>query len=297
MAILNDIRKHGIFLIIIIALALFSFVLSGVIGNGNSTPKGESTVATINGVDLPREQFMKKVESIQRNLGPNSQTNQAMNIVWDRELRRVILSEQYESLGLTAEKEQINNSLRIALANNPTFQDEFGLFNELKLQEYLANVKNAADNGNPQAYNAWLDFEANTENAVLESTYFNMIKGGLITTLADGEQEYHYENDNMDIEFMQIPYTNILDKDVVITDAEIESYIKSNPKDFEVDPQVDIQYVTFMEDPSTEDNENAKEDISKLINDFETTTTIPEFVNTNSDVSYTDRWFLKKPTP
>ena len=32
MAILNDIRKHGIFLIIIIALALFSFVLSGVIG-------------------------------------------------------------------------------------------------------------------------------------------------------------------------------------------------------------------------------------------------------------------------
>ena len=297
MAILNDIRKHGIFLIIIIALALFSFVLSGVIGNGNSTPKGESTVATINGVDLPREQFMKKVESIQRNLGPNSQTNQAMNIVWDRELRRVILSEQYESLGLTAEKEQINNSLRIALANNPTFQDEFGLFNELKLQEYLANVKNAADNGNPQAYNAWLDFEANTENAVLESTYFNMIKGGLITTLADGEQEYHYENDNMDIEFMQIPYTNILDKDVVITDAEIESYIKSNPKDFEVDPQVDIQYVTFMEDPSTEDNENAKEDISKLINDFETTTTIPEFVNTNSDVSYTDRWFLKNQLP
>ena len=55
---------------------------------------------------------MKKVETIQRNLGPNSQTNQAMNIVWDRELRRVIFSEQYESLGLTAEKEQINNSLR-----------------------------------------------------------------------------------------------------------------------------------------------------------------------------------------
>ena len=241
MAILNDIRKHGIFLIIIIALALFSFVLSGVIGNGNSTPKGESTVATINGVDLSREQFMKKVETIQRNLGPNSQTNQAMNIVWDRELRRVIFSEQYESLGLTAEKEQINNSLRTSLANNPTFQDEFGLFNELKLQEYLANVKNAADNGNPQAYNAWLDFESDTESSVLESTYFNMIKGGLVTTLVEGEQEYHYQNDNMDLQYMQIPYTNILDTDVVITDAEIETYVKANSKDYEVDPQVDIQ--------------------------------------------------------
>ena len=276
MAILNDIRKHGIFLIIIIALALFSFVLSGVIGNGNSTPKGESTVATINGVDLSREQFMKKVETIQRNLGPNSQTNQAMNIVWDRELRRVIFSEQYESLGLTAEKEQINNSLRTSLANNPTFQDEFGLFNELKLQEYLANVKNAADNGNPQAYNAWLDFESDTESSVLESTYFSMIKGGLITTLVEGEQEYHYQNDNMDLQFMQIPYTNIADADVVITDADIETYVKANSKDYEVAPQVDIQYVTFNEDPSTDDNENAKADISKLSSDFETTTDIAE---------------------
>jgi peptidylprolyl isomerase/peptidyl-prolyl cis-trans isomerase D len=297
MAILNDIRKHGIFLIIIIALALFSFVLSGVIGNGNSTPKGESIVGTINGVDLPREQFMKKVENIQRNLGPNSPTNQAMNIVWDREIRRVLLSEQYESLGLTAEKEQINNSLRTSLANNPTFQDEFGLFNELKLQEYLANVKNAADNGNPQAYNAWLDFEADTENSVLENTYFNMIKGGLITTLVEGKQEYQYQNNNIDIEFMQIPFENIADADVVITDTEIEAYVKANSEDYEVDSQVDIQYVTFNEDPSTDDNEKAKVAITELTNDFETTTNIAEYVNLNSDVTYTDSWFLKNQLP
>jgi peptidylprolyl isomerase/peptidyl-prolyl cis-trans isomerase D len=297
MAILNDIRKHGIFLIIIIALALFSFVLSGVIGNGNSTPKGESIVGTINGVDLPREQFMKKVENIQRNLGPNSPTNQAMNIVWDREIRRVLLSEQYESLGLTAEKEQINNSLRTSLANNPTFQDEFGLFNELKLQEYLANVKNAADNGNPQAYNAWLDFEADTENSVLENTYFNMIKGGLITTLVEGKQEYQYQNNNIDIEFMQIPFENIADADVVIIDTEIEAYVKANSEDYEVDSQVDIQYVTFNEDPSTDDNEKAKVAITELTNDFETTTNIAEYVNLNSDVTYTDSWFLKNQLP
>jgi len=297
MAILNDIRKHGIFLIIIIALALFSFVLSGVIGNGNSTPKGESIVGTINGVDLPREQFMKKVENIQRNLGPNSPTNQAMNIVWDREIRRVLLSEQYESLGLTAEKEQINNSLRTSLANNPTFQDEFGLFNELKLQEYLANVKNAADNGNPQAYNAWLDFEADTENSVLENTYFNMIKGGLTTTLVEGKQEYQYQNNNIDIEFMQIPFENIADADVVITDTEIEAYVKANSEDYQVDSQVDIQYVSFNEDPSTDDNEKAKLAISELTNDFETTTNIAEYVNLNSDVTYTDSWFLKNQLP
>ena len=193
MAVLNNIRKHGIFLIIIIALALFSFVLSGVIGNGNTPTKGESIVATINGVDLPREDFMKKVETVQRSLGPNSPTNQAMNIVWDRELKRVILEEQYESLGLTAEIAQISNSLKTALAANPAFQNELGAFSDLKMQEYIASIKAAAETGNTQAYSAWLDFENNTVNNILENNYFNLVKGGLITTLADAKQEYHFQ--------------------------------------------------------------------------------------------------------
>ena len=297
MAILNNIRKHGIFLIIIIALALFSFVLSGVIGNGNTAPKGESTVATINGVDLPREDFMKKVEAVQRSLGPNSPTNQSMNIVWDRELRRVILEEQYDALGLTAERAQISNSLRTALSANPAFQNELGEFSEAKMQEYIASVKAAADTGNSQAYASWLDYEKSITNSVLENNYFNMVKGGLITTLEEGKSEYHFQNDAIDIEFVQVPFTKIADEDVPVTDAEIEAYVRAHSKDYEVDPQVDIKYVSFLENPSQEDSDNAKTDISKLVNDFATTTDIPEFVNANSDISYTDRWFLERDLP
>ncbi len=297
MAVLNNIRKHGIFLIIIIALALFSFVLSGVIGDGNTPTKGESTVATINGVDLLREDFMKKVEAVQRTMGPNSPTNQAMNIVWDRELRRVVLEEQYESLGLTAEKAQISNSLKITLATNPAFQNEIGEFSELKMQEYIASVKAAAETGNTQAYSAWLDYENSTVNTLLENNYFNLIKGGLITTLAEGKQEYHFQNDNIDIEFLQIPYTKIADEDVTVTDKEIETYIRANSKDYEVDPQVDIQYVSFLENPSEEDNNNTKADISKLITDFAATDDITEFVNINSEITYSDRWYLKNDLP
>lgn len=297
MAVLNNIRKHGIFLIIIIALALFSFVLSGVIGNGNTVTKGESIVATINGVELPREDFMKKVEVVQRSLGPNAPTNQAMNIVWDRELRRVILDEQYESLGLSAEKAQISNSLKTALASNPAFQNELGAFSDLKMQEYIASIKAAAKTGNTQAYSAWLDFENSTVNTILEKNYFNLINGGLTTTLAEGKQEYHFQNDNIDIEFLEIPYAKIADADVVVTDKEIETYVRAHSKDYEVAPQVDIQYVSFLENPSEEDNEITKIEISKLLPDFATTDDISEFVNANSDVTYSDRWYLKNDLP
>jgi peptidylprolyl isomerase/peptidyl-prolyl cis-trans isomerase D len=96
---------------------------------------------------------------------------------------------------------------------------------------------------------------------------------------------------------MQIPFENIADADVVIIDTEIEAYVKANSEDYEVDSQVDIQYVTFNEDPSTDDNEKAKVAISELTNDFETTTNITEYVNLNSDVTYTDSWFLKNQLP
>jgi len=297
MAILNDIRKHGIFLIIIIALALFAFVLSGVIGNGNNSPKGETVVATINGVDLPREEFMKKVETRQRNLGGNVATNQAMNAVWQQELRRVLLEEQYEALGLTAEKAQINDALSKALANNPTFQNELGLFSQAEVQKYIANIKATADAGNPTAYLAWLDFEESIVSSVLETNYFNLVKGGLITTLSEGELDYRFQNDNINIEFVQVPYTKIADEDITVSDAEIEAYVRAHSKDYEVEPQVDIQYVSFSEAPSVEDVEAAKTEISSLTNDFANATNIEEYVNANSEMTHIDRWFLKNNLP
>ena len=297
MAILNSIRKRGIFLIVIIAMALFAFVLSGVFGNGSNTPKGESNIATVNGVDITREEFMQKVEVVQRSIGPSNGTNQAMNIVWERELRRVLLEEQYLALGLSAERAQISDALSVSLANNPTFQNEVGLFDEGRMQEYIAAAKASSDAGDRQAYQAWLDFEKSTANTILEKNYFNLVRGGLITTLAEGEQEYHFQNDKINIEFVQIPYTKIADEDVQVTEGEIESYIRAHSKDFEVDPQVDIQYVSYNENPSSEDVEAAKEDISKLLNDFATTSDNVEFVNANSEISYTDRWYLKSDIP
>lgn len=307
MAILNNIRKRGIFLVVIIALALFSFVLSGVIGNGSSSLKGETNIATVNGVDITREDFMKKVETTQRSLGSNSPTTQAMNIVWQRELRRVLLEEQYGALGLTVESAQINNALSINLANNTAFQNESGLFDEGIMQEYIASAKAAAESGNPQVYQSWLDFERSTASTVLETAYFSLVKGGLITTFLDGEQEYHFQSDKINLEYLQIPYSKIADEDVPVTNSEIEKYIKSHSTNFEVDPKVDIQYVSYSEDPSADDYELAKTEIAALLVDktvagetipgFANTTKSVEFANANSDLGYIDVWWFKNTLP
>jgi len=304
MAILNNIRKRGVFLIIIIALALFSFILADVIRNGGfASEKSQTTVAVVNGEEIGREAFMQQVETTQRSLGPNGTTGQAMNRVWDNEIRNILLSQEFEKLGLSAEKSQINNALRLNLATNQTFLNDAGVFDEGKLQEYIASVRAS----NPTAYQQWLDFEKSTEQGVLQNSYYTMIKGGLRSTVAEGELEYRFENDKVNFQYVQIPYSKIADEDVPVSDDEIRSYVKGHADEFEVDPKVDIQYVSFMEAPSEEDIQDAKNNVLALLEDrFEFNDTIPgfarvsdnvEFVNANSDVPFVDQWMFKKDLP
>ena len=310
MAILNSIRKRGVFLIIIIALALFSFILADVIRNGGfSSEKSLTTVATINGETLTRDIFMKQVELTQRNLGENGTTAQAMNMVWDRELRNVLQQQQYDALGLTAQKEQLEESLRMGLASNPTFQDADGVFSALKVQEYIANVKAT----NPTAYQQWLDYENNLKSGALQTTYYNMIKACMRSTLSEGEQEYRYQNDKINMQYVYVPYTSITDTDVSVTDSEIEAYIRNNAADYEQTPQVDVQFVSFSEAPSDADIADAETTITSLLKDrevynsninatetlkgLENTQDYQNFINDNSDVPFQDRYFFKSDIP
>ncbi|QAA82781.1 peptidylprolyl isomerase [Aequorivita sp. H23M31] len=309
MAILNSIRKRGIFLILIIALALFAFILSDVLTKGSRGPKGQDNIATINGTDIPRQSFMEEVEMTQRNYGPNATTGQVMNMVWEQELRRVILDEQIEKAGITVEKAQLDNALKSQLANNPTFLNDAGQVDEGKIQEYIASIKSSS----PQMYQQWIKFEEGISQSVMQNTYFNLIKGGIRSTVAEGEQEYHFQNDNINFQYVVVPYSSIEDKDITVSDSEIEKYVSAHKNDYQTDAKADIQYVLFSETPSETDIEANKEEIAGFLNNrvefnnqtktndtipgFKNTADYEEFVNANSDVPYADEWLFKNELP
>ena len=288
MAVLNSIRKRGVFLILIIALALFSFILSDIINKGSSAASVQNVVATVNGTDILREEFMTQVDEYQRNLGPNAAPSQAMNLVWDRQLKALLYDQQVKALGVTISEEQLNDQLRMTLANNPTFQDENGVYSDARLLEYMSAIQN-----NAQARQQWDTFLKGVRESLGQSTYANLVASGMEVTMADGEQLYRFENDKIDIEYMQVPYSSIPDEDVVVSENEIKAYIKENAKDFEVEPMVDLEYVIFEESASQQDIDVQKEDMSALIEEFETAEDVAFFVNDNSDENFSDQWVRK----
>ena len=318
MAVLNKIRQRSIFLIIIIALALFSFIIGDIFQNLGSSSKSQTVVATINGEDIERDAFMNQVENIQRQSGGSVTNTQAMNRVWDQEVRNKVMQTQYDALGISIERDYMRQLLKQNLGTFDEFKNEAGLFDEDKLNEFIANLKAIAPesttlNGNPVNYKAWTDFEQSISQTGVQQTYFNLVKAGVVGTLTEGELEYQLENDKVDLKYVQIPYSSIPDSVVTVKKSDITNYIKKFPKKYKVEASRNLVYVQFKETASLEDEQTIKANLAGLIEDkvefneaakanetvvgFKNTSDPKAFVNANSSSKFNDDFVFESKLP
>ncbi|MEO2063172.1 MAG: peptidylprolyl isomerase [Christiangramia sp.] len=303
MAVLNKIRQRSVFLIIIIALALFSFVLADVIRNGGlSSGNSQNVIATVNGKDIDRQEFAQQVENFERNMGGNMSTTQAVNRIWDERLRQVIIEEQIEELGIRAGDGQVTNLVRTQMANNPNFLNEAGMFDENRLREYVANLKASS----PQAYEQWVQFTDNLRETAKINNYYTMVGAGIGATEKEGELAYQFQNNNVNLKYVQIPYDKIPHSEAQVSKSEISDYIKSHPEEFKKEASRSIQYVVFDEAASNDDKTESQDALKKLrgerveynaaisANDtlpgFDNADDYEDFVNNNSDLPFEGRY-------
>lgn len=308
MAVLNKIRNRSGVLIVVIALALFSFIMMDVIQSGGFSTNRGDTIAKVNGKDIPRDEFMNRVEAFRQNMGQTS-TADAVEIVWQDELKSILYNEQYEKLGLSAERNMINDMMRNMLEDNPSFQNEFGQYDQRRVQEYVASIREFS----PQEYYNWNAFVDEISQVAKQERYNKLVKGGLITTIAEGKELYKQENDKVNLQFAYVPYSSINDGEVTISENDIKSYIQKHASQFQIEPQVSLRYVTFEEKASKSDEEQIKADLAEMLNErieynaviqandtlpgFRETTDNAEFVNANSVAPYQDIWYFKKDLP
>ena len=141
MAVLNKIRQRSIFLIIIIASGVVFIHHWRYISKLRFFRKSQTVVATINGEDIERDAFMNQVENIQRQSGGSVSNTQAMNRVWDQEVRNKVMQTQYDAVGISIERDYMRQLLKQNLGTFEEFKNEAGLFDEDKLNEFIANLK------------------------------------------------------------------------------------------------------------------------------------------------------------
>lgn len=310
MAILGNIRKRTTVLILIIGLALFAFVISGIFTADGGGAKIGSSVAEINGEDLSIDEFRQKVEQASRRYGANFSSTQLVNTVYDQEVRSALLNQQFEDLGIDIESDQIVEFVKTSgYAQIPDFQDENGIFNAEIFKSSIADWKV----NDPLRYDAWLQDEKNIMQAAKEQLYFNLVKAGAGATLNEGEFDYNLTNNKVDVQYVRVPYTSIADSTIKVSKQEIEAYVKEHKEDFKQDKSRDVRFVFFEEKPSLEDETAVKDGMAALLDDsveyneatdqndtiagFRNATDLGAFLDRNSDSKYDTIFRAKKELP
>jgi peptidylprolyl isomerase/peptidyl-prolyl cis-trans isomerase D len=316
MAILSKIRDRSMFLILIVGLALFAFVLDpSSIQKFFSSDKVNS-VGQINGEVIDRDEFAQQVENYRSQSNGRATQMQAVNAVWNSIVGEKVYKQQLEKAGIVVGEKDIWEAM-IALPeiqNSPLFKNEINLFDEEKLKEYIANMKDEADAGNSQAWMNWLATEKSIKQNLERQAYSSLVTAGLGASLAEGKRDYLFDNTKMNAKYVFVPYTTIPDSISLVSKSEIQNYLKENSKRFKPQATRSLNYVKFDIVPSETDDAAVKLLVESFINDREeysnaakNTVTIPglknatdyeAFLNDNqSDLSLDNGYKFKNQLP
>ena len=297
MAILGQIRKRSIFLIIVIGMALFAFVISGVF-TSNGGFSSNQPVGEINGEEIDYEMFNLMVEQAQTVYGLN--TTQAVNVAWDQGIKNQALNQELDKLGIDAGKNQLELILSRdeSIIQNPLFQNEIGLFDFNKFSTYISQLKTS----NPSVYNSWKIQEENIISLAKQNIYFDLIKSSVMFTNVESKIQYHLENDKVNIQYLRIPYDSVPDSIINIKDSEILSYIKKHRDKYEIEESKEIEYIFIPDVASALDEDNIRINLEQLrsgfnqlnrvtnstefIEGFDTVKNYSEFIDIYSEVSW-----------
>ena len=298
MAVLGKIRQRSIFLILVIGMALFAFVISGVFDGSSSNAGPTDPIAVVNDEEIDVTFFRQMVEQTER--AYNYSTLQSVNLVWNQALRNTIFDQEFEKLGIDAGKDQLEQIISSdeAVINNPNFQNEAGFFDFGIFTDYIAQMRVQE----PAAYENWKAQEQSIIGVAKQRIYLELIKASGGMTEAEAKALYHFENDNINIEYVQVPFDIIPDSLVTVTDAEVKQYIKNHEQEYERAASRNLQYVSFNEAPTEDDlaairlrleglkdERIAYNDVSKLtdtIEGFRMTKNIIDFVDRYSEIPF-----------
>src|SRR5210317_1223454 len=264
MAVLDKIRQRTTVLIIIIGMALFAFVISGIFTkNGVSQ---ETVIGEINGEEVSITEFRQRLEAAAEQ-SKTSTTMQLVDQVWNSAVRTKLLEQEFESLGISVEGDQILNFIKNipVYAQTELFQDENGVFSN---EKFIAAVADWKVN-NPRQYQLWLQDELAISFNAKEQTFNNLILAGVKASELEGKYNYKAANDKVSISFVKLAYTSIPDSLVTVSESEVKAYINDHKEEFKQSPARDLRLVYFPEVASAEDEKAIEAEITALLEDSE----------------------------
>ncbi|MGY5355956.1 peptidylprolyl isomerase [Wenyingzhuangia sp. IMCC45467] len=273
MAILSKIRDRSGFLIIVIGLAMFSFVVSPKNIIDFFSSNNADVIGKVNDTDISNREFVTRVENYKAQ-NRNASAYGALtveNMVWDQMVREKIYETKLAQAGVVIGEGEIWQAIISSneVVNSPQFKDKDGNFNEDLLKAYIAGLDADTSEQGKQYLQGWLSYEKAIKQNLLTQAYNSLVNVGVGVTEAEAVNDYVLNNTSVSADYVYLPFSSIANTDVKVSKDDVADYINEHASLYQTEATRGLKLVKFSFTASPEDEEEIKHSLATLIEDKE----------------------------
>lgn len=284
MALIGEIRKNSWLLIFLIGLGLASFILMDMFSGNKSVFGSQGTsMGSVAGTSVDWNEFARAENALYRNSGGDVLARR--NSLWNYFVEKAIVEKEAKTLGLGVSKDEL---MDLQFGNNlsPVIQQRFADPNRpgSVLRENLNGFKQQIEAGtlDESLKPFWAHQEKEIIKDRLQTKLSNVVSKSMFTPTWMAEMASVDQNQRATFSYVQVPFDEIGDGEVSLTDADYSNYLKSNAATYEQDEETRImKYVVFDVMPTGADSAAIRKEIADLIPEFETRKDDSVFVENN----------------
>jgi peptidyl-prolyl cis-trans isomerase D len=302
-SVLQKIQNQTGCLLLVIGVAMLAFVLTDLVSSGTSIfGSDQNSVGKINGESVSYEEYNGTFEGLKAQLLQNnpglvmdeSITKQYREQAWNMLVESKTIEPEYEKLGINVSSAELED-LTIGANTHPQIMQSFqnpetGQFEKTRLVRFLKEDINS----NPDAMKSWTTFQGQFTNSLVAEKYQKLIVSSFYATDLQARNRSNDDSYSVNASIVSLPYAELTDSSLTVSDADILAYAKKNKAKYEQDASRDIEYVKITVMPSAEDSADMLQWASETATDFAVTKDDSVFVSVrNSETPFNPAYQIR----
>ena len=303
MAVIGNIQKNSVLLLIVIGLAMLAFIFTDFLKDPGGQVE-QINSATVNGEGINEVEFERlKTDFITRDRNNALSQNQEYSKSSERAsedkafnelVRKTLLDDETDKLGIVVTKDEMNDMihgknihpwvLQVSIFNGASG------FSKDSVRNFLSNLENEPTNEADiqqwtDARRQWKEFEDGLRTARVADKYVALVRKGVYVNKVEVEDKNEALFHKRKFKYVVQKYAAIPEDEVSISDDEVKAYFEKHKgeKKYEQEEARSLDMVFIPVSATANDRAITRDLVSALIPNLKTTENVLQFIYQNSD--------------
>ncbi len=297
MALIGKIRNNSWILVTFIGLGLALFIVTSMfVGDQNPFFDNQLTLGSVDGNKIDWKEFSIAEDALYSNSGGDVFGRR--NELWNFFVEDALITKEAEELGLGVSEEELED---LQFGNNlsPVITQRFTDPQTRQVnRDQLSQIRTLIESGeiNPNYMRYWNHQKKEIVKNRLQTKLNALVSKSLYTPTWMVEQVNADQNQTANFYYTYIPFDEVDNADVELSDEDYSSYLAENKNKYIQDEETrKVEYIVFDVNATKEDSAKIRENLTNLIPDFEKAENDTIFAENNYGV-VDPRYFTKEDT-